>query len=211
MKSPFPRRPSASRPPPIPGHAGSGLFGIALAHLLASQRLLAAGADKTPIRPSSAPIIRWRRGCRTSGKGEARARHFLFGRGEPHRFVGLQAGIVQAARTGDAGQKENFLTFQGENGNLARPLYEFSPRGQTGKMVSNLFPHLADLVDEMCFIHSMTAKSTHWPGGESDVHRLPLDGFPAWGRGRPTRSARRRMTCRRSLPSPIHAACRRRA
>jgi len=31
------------------GHAGSGLFAIALAHVLASQRLLAMGENKTDV------------------------------------------------------------------------------------------------------------------------------------------------------------------
>ena len=53
------------------------------------------------------------------------------------------------------GAKENFLTFQGENGNLVRPLYAFKPRGQTGKMVSDLFPHIASHVDDLCFLHGM--------------------------------------------------------
>jgi len=33
------------------------------------------------------------------------------------------------------------VTFQGPAGNLARPQYEFRPRGQTGKMVSEMIPH----------------------------------------------------------------------
>src|SRR5262245_18368363 len=33
---------------------------------------------------------------------------------------------------------EKFITFQGENGNLTKPLWEFKPRGQSGKMISEL-------------------------------------------------------------------------
>jgi hypothetical protein len=80
------------------------------------------------------------------------------------------------------GQKSNFLTFQGENGNLARPLYEFQQRGRTGKWVSNLFPEVARHVDDMCFIHSMTAKSnTHGPGENQMSTGFTLDGFPSMG------------------------------
>src|SRR5205807_7211544 len=49
---------------------------------------------------------------------------------------------------------EKLITFQGENGNLVQPLWPFKPRGQSGKMISDLLPHLAELADEMCFIHS---------------------------------------------------------
>src|SRR5664279_4578079 len=45
------------------------------------------------------------------------------------------------------------VTFQGPAGNLARPQYKFRPRGETGKMVSDLIPHLAELTDEIAFIH----------------------------------------------------------
>ena len=47
---------------------------------------------------------------------------------------------------------EKLVTFQGENGNLAMPLWKFRPRRQSGKMISDLLPHLAELADEMCFI-----------------------------------------------------------
>ena len=33
---------------------------------------------------------------------------------------------------------DKLVTFQGENGNLVRPLWEFKPRGQCGKMISDL-------------------------------------------------------------------------
>lgn len=80
------------------------------------------------------------------------------------------------------GAKENFLTFQGENGNLVRPLYDFKPRGQTGKMVSDLFPHLASMTDDLTFIHSMTAKSnTHGPAENQMSTGFIFDGFPSLG------------------------------
>ena len=49
-------------------------------------------------------------------------------------------------------------------------------------MVSDLLPHLADLADEMCFIHSMTAKSnTHGPAENQMSTGFTLDGFPGIG------------------------------
>ena len=80
------------------------------------------------------------------------------------------------------GTKENFLTFQGENGNLVRPLYDFKPRGQTGKMVSDLFPQLAEMTDDLTFIHSMRAKSnTHGPAENQMSTGSIFDGFPSLG------------------------------
>jgi hypothetical protein len=56
------------------------------------------------------------------------------------------------------------VTFQGPAGNLARPQYTFRQRGQSGKFVSDLVPHLAELTDDIAFVHSLTSKSnTHGP------------------------------------------------
>ena len=46
------------------------------------------------------------------------------------------------------------VTFQGPAGNLAKPQYAFRQRGETGKWVSDLIPHLAELTDDIAFIHS---------------------------------------------------------
>ena len=74
------------------------------------------------------------------------------------------------------------VTFQGPAGNLARPQYEFRPRGQTGKMVSDLVPHLAQLTDEIAFIHSLTSKTnTHGPAENFLSTGFVPDGFPSIG------------------------------
>jgi hypothetical protein len=74
------------------------------------------------------------------------------------------------------------ITFQGEQGNLVKPLWEFKPRGESGTMTSDLLPHLGELADEMCFIHSMTAKSnTHGPAESQMSTGFTLDGFPSIG------------------------------
>lgn len=74
------------------------------------------------------------------------------------------------------------VTFQGPAGNLAKPQYPFRPRGQTGKMVSDLIPHLAALTDDIAFIHSLTSKSnTHGPAENFLSTGFVLDGFPSLG------------------------------
>lgn len=74
------------------------------------------------------------------------------------------------------------VTFQGPAGNLAKPQYSFRPRGQTGKMVSDLIPHLAELTDDIAFIHSLTSKSnTHGPAENFLSTGFVLDGFPSLG------------------------------
>ena len=74
------------------------------------------------------------------------------------------------------------VTFQGPAGNLARPQYEFRPCGQTGKWVSDLIPHLAELTDDIAFVHSLTSKSnTHGPAENFLSTGFVLDGFPSLG------------------------------
>jgi uncharacterized protein (DUF1501 family) len=74
------------------------------------------------------------------------------------------------------------VTFQGPAGNLARPQYAFRPRGQTGKWVSDMIPHLAELTDDLAFVHSLTSKSnTHGPAENFLSTGSVLDGFPSLG------------------------------
>ena len=74
------------------------------------------------------------------------------------------------------------VTFQGPAGNLARPQYAFRPRGQTGKWVSDMIPHLAELTDDFAFVHSLTSKSnTHGPAENFLSTGFVLDGFPSLG------------------------------
>ena len=77
---------------------------------------------------------------------------------------------------------EKLKTFQGDQGNLTKSPWEFKPRGQSGKMISELVPNLGELADEMCFIHSLTGKTnTHGPGENFMSTGYTLDGFPSMG------------------------------
>src|ERR1043165_4981020 len=161
-------------------HGGTGLSGIALLSLLAGQKLL--GADKSPIRPDWSP----------EHPNLPRKPHFT--PRAKNVLVIFCSGACSHLETWDYkpelvkrhGQPmpglDKLITFQGENGNLTRPLWEFKPRGQSGKMISDLLPNLAELADELCFIHSMTAKSnTHGPAENQMGTGFILDGFPSMG------------------------------
>src|SRR5262249_30507166 len=77
---------------------------------------------------------------------------------------------------------DKLITFQGEQGALARSPYAFKPRGKSGKYISDLLPNLAELADDLCFIHSMTARSnTHGPGEFQMSTGFTLEGFPSAG------------------------------
>jgi hypothetical protein len=77
---------------------------------------------------------------------------------------------------------DKLITFQGENGNLTRSPYEFKQRGKSGKWISELFPTLAEMVDDFCFIHSMTSKaSAHGPAELQANTGFVTEGFPSIG------------------------------
>lgn len=74
------------------------------------------------------------------------------------------------------------VTFEGPTGNIAKPFWDFKPRGETGKMVSDLLPHLAEQVDEFCFFHSLTTDTSAHPQGENFMNTgFTMEGFPSFG------------------------------
>ncbi len=77
---------------------------------------------------------------------------------------------------------DGLVTFQGKQGNLTKSPWEFRPRGECGKMISDLVPMLGEMADDMCFIHSLTGKTnTHGPGENFMSTGFTLDGFPSVG------------------------------
>jgi len=78
--------------------------------------------------------------------------------------------------------EENLASFQGKNGNLMRPPWEFAPAGATGKQISTMLPHMARHVDDIAFVHSMTSKTnTHGPGCVFMNTGHVQEGFPSAG------------------------------
>jgi hypothetical protein len=73
-------------------------------------------------------------------------------------------------------------SFQGGNGNLMASPWGWRQHGKSGKWVSDLLPHLAEKVDEIAFVHSLTAKSnTHGPAMLQMNTGFVVDGFPSMG------------------------------
>lgn len=79
------------------------------------------------------------------------------------------------------GKGEN-LGFFGQPGKVMRSPYAFRQHGQSGAWVSSLLPHLATCVDELCFVHSMFAKSNnHTPATFQMNSGFTMNGFPSMG------------------------------
>jgi hypothetical protein len=74
------------------------------------------------------------------------------------------------------------VTFEGPTGNIAKPFWDFKPRGECGKMVSDLLPNLGSHVDEFSFIHSLHTQTSAHPQGENFMNTgFTMEGFPSFG------------------------------
>ena len=72
--------------------------------------------------------------------------------------------------------------FFGKVGLLRKQDWEFKQRGESGLWVSNLFPHLAEVADELTVIRSMYAEtSNHTPATFQENTGFRLNGFPVLG------------------------------
>ncbi len=72
--------------------------------------------------------------------------------------------------------------FFGQVGRLRKPDWDFSQRGQSGLWVSDLFPNLAEVADELTVIRSMVAETAnHTPATFQENSGFRLNGFPALG------------------------------
>jgi hypothetical protein len=135
---------------------GAGFGGVALSGLLgsdffASQALAADG--KTPFQNPLAPK-------KPQLTPKATSCIFLYMYGGPSHIdtfdhkpemTGRDNQTVAIKTFGRAGKKNE--------GRIVEPRWKFKHYGECGKEVSDLFPHFATCVDDVAFIHSMTAES----------------------------------------------------
>lgn len=72
--------------------------------------------------------------------------------------------------------------FFGQVGLLRKSDWEFRRRGQSGLWISELFPHIAAVADELTVINSMVAEtSNHTPATFQENTGFRLNGFPTLG------------------------------
>ena len=137
--------------------AGAGFTGVALSALLGTdgfigQQALAADGISKFSNPLSAKVPAF--------EPKAKSVIFLYMYGGPSH---IDTFDYKPAMKGMDGKTINVTTFgRGGHKNVGRivePKWDFKQYGQCGKWVSDLFPNLATCVDDMSFIHSMTADS----------------------------------------------------
>lgn len=163
---------------------GSLLFTGVLSELLAEQ----SDSEPDPLSPKSAHF-------------PARAKRVIFlymSGGVSH----VDSWDFKPKLIADSGKTVSVNEFQGRRGQfemfLKRPQWEFRPRGQCGTRVSDLFPHMADCVDDLCVIRSMKSDHTNHYEATLGIHtgsftfaRPSLGAWLSYGLG----------TLNRNLPS----------
>jgi hypothetical protein len=136
--------------------AGAGFTGTALAGLMALEgsKLQASsgaltGKDTNPLKPR-----------RPHYPAKAKSVIFLFMYGGPSHIdtfdhkpkLNALDGKTIAVKTFGRGGKRN-------EGRVVGTPWDFKRYGQSGKWVSDLFPHIGGCVDDIAFLHSLTADS----------------------------------------------------
>ena len=164
--------------------AGCGFGLVGLTGLLQQEGVLAedevSGRASDPLNPLSP---------RPSHFAEAAKRViWIFVNGGPSHVdtwdykPALEKWDGKSIREFDPEFKNTTGFFRNAVGNLMKSPFSFSQRGQSGKMVSSLFPHLGEHVDKMAFIHAgFTESNNHSPALFAMNCGLPRMGFPCVG------------------------------
>ncbi len=137
--------------------AGAGFASVALAAMLGDDGFLTSQAyaadGVTPFKNPLAPK-------KPMFPAKAKSVIFLYMYGGPSHIdtfdykptmKGMDNKTVDVKTFGRGGKRNQ--------GRIVEPRWNFKQYGQCGKWVSDLFPHLATCVDDIAFIHSMTADS----------------------------------------------------
>ncbi|MEO6036541.1 MAG: DUF1501 domain-containing protein [Verrucomicrobiota bacterium] len=73
-------------------------------------------------------------------------------------------------------------TMFNDNGNIMASPWEARPRGQCGTVMTDLFPHIAELADDLAVIRSMTTRVNEHAQGNYVMHTgFPFLGHPSAG------------------------------
>ncbi len=132
---------------------GGGFPAVALTGLLSQsgffKEAAASSAFKNPLAQKSPMQL-----------GKAKNVIFIFCYGGPSHIdtfdykptmYGMDGKTIEVKTFGRGGKKNQ--------GRIVEPKWKFKQYGQCGKYVSDLFPHIGSCVDDIAFLHSMTADS----------------------------------------------------
>ena len=131
---------------------GCGFGGVALSSFLSGDGFFNQ-AHASNQAPSPAAFL-------PEAAAKAKSVIFLFMYGGPSHIdtfdykpnmVGMDNKTIEVKTFGRGGHRNE--------GRIVEPRWKFKQYGECGKWVSDLFPHVGECVDDIAFIHSMTADS----------------------------------------------------
>jgi hypothetical protein len=153
---------------------GAGFGAIGLAGTLQAAGRLGGGSDRAPAKlPHAAP--------------RAKRVIFLFMNGGPSHVDTFDPKPALATHEGEAAPGKEGKKKAG--GFMPSP-FQFAPHGESGVVLSELFPHLSRCADDLCVIRSMyTDTPNHEPGllmmnsGHQQPVRPCLGSWTSYGLG----------------------------
>lgn len=145
--------------------SGGGLGGIALTALLAESGFLsAATGEALKLRPDG--------GLHHAPKAKRVVQLFMAGAASHLDLFDFKPDLIKHdGQPSDFG--EPVEAFQNGLGPWKKPVWEFKPYGQSGKLLSEVVAPLGVCVDDMAFVHNMVAKT----GVHSQATYLQTTGF----------------------------------
>src|SRR5581483_1148534 len=152
---------------------GGGLGGIALAHLLGRDGLLAGPADR--------PRADLNGGLHHKAKAKRVVQLFMSGAASQVDTFDYKPELIKRdGQKFDPGGKVEL--FQSNPGNCMKSPWTWKQHGKCGKWMSSLVPHLAECVDDIAFLHAMVSKSNvHGPATFMQCTGFVTPGFPGMG------------------------------
>jgi hypothetical protein len=156
-------------------NSGGGLGGIALAHLLGREGLLAAGPAPGQGRQPA------RGGLHHPAKARRVVQLFMSGAASQVDTFDYKPELIRRhGQKFDPGSKVEL--FQSMPGACMKSPWTWKQYGRSGKWISSLLPHLATCVDDMAFLHAMVSKSNvHGPATFMQNTGFVLPGYPSMG------------------------------
>jgi hypothetical protein len=140
--------------------SGAGFASLALAGLLAEEARATSPVDpRNPLAPRP-------------GHFPARAKRviFLFMHGGPSQVDTFDHKPLLERDHGKPLPFAKPRVVSGKTGNLLRSPFRFQKYGESGIAVSEVFPHLAGCVDDLCVINSMHGSNSRHGGALLELH-----------------------------------------
>ncbi len=155
--------------------AGGGLGGVALAHMLGTEGLLAG--DGASHRAHS----EWNGGLHHPARARRVVEFFMSGAASQCDLFDYKPLLIRKhGERFDPGGKIEL--FQSTPGAVMKSPWSWKQYGGCGKWMSDLVVHLADCVDDMAFLPAMISRSNvHGPATFMQNTGFVLPGFPSFG------------------------------